>query len=123
MPRHLKHSIKVKITCYAWGQLEMNLDWAINHVTGWTLYAPCYVLQPIPASSTLEILFLYVLESYLYHEHTTCSDMFDKQMMHEWLSDKSCPRATFTSVFVGDRKGSLESRFFFYYVVFLRSIR
>lgn len=111
MPKHLKHFIKVKVTCYAWGQLGMNQDWTINHDNRMDTLCTLYVLQPIPASPTLEILCLDVLESYLSHKHTTCSEMFDKQMMHRWLSDKSCPRATFKSVFVRDKKGGLESRY------------
>lgn len=82
-------------------------------ITGWTLYAPCMSSSPYLLPPALEIQCLDVLESYLSHEHTTCSDMFDKQMMHRWLLDKTCPRATFKSVFVRDREGGLESRYCF----------
>lgn len=46
MPKHLKHFTKVKVTCYAWGPFGMNQDWTINHVRGWTVYAPCMSSSP-----------------------------------------------------------------------------
>lgn len=84
----------------------MNQDWTINHDNWMDTLCTLHVLQPIPASPTLEIPCLDVLESYFSCEHTTCSDMFDKQMTHGWLSDKRGPRATFKSVFVRDKEGA-----------------